>query len=83
MIDKNSADYKQGWSDAIASLNEPKLMIQKDWNPSHCPNCNKSYSNLENCDDGYYERATSLIRCPYCGQRIKWDDSDFDPIKYL
>ena len=26
----------------------------------------------EECDDGYYHRAYSLERCPYCGQKIKW-----------
>lgn len=51
----------------------PLLVIQENWNPSKCPRCMQSFYDYEPCDDGYYSRATSLERCPYCGQKIKWD----------
>lgn len=53
-------------------MNTPKKTIVKNWTPSKCPNCLKSFSEYEDCDDGYYDRAYNLIRCPYCGQLLDW-----------
>jgi hypothetical protein len=52
------------------------LVIQEKWSPSECPRCHKDFSEYEPCDDGYYARAYSLERCPYCGQLIKWSASE-------
>ena len=56
----------------IEELNTPQKMITREWEPSVCPRCNEQFSAYEDCDDGYYRRAYSLERCPYCGQKIKW-----------
>ena len=54
-------------------INTLQIMIIKDWEPSVCPRCNERFSAYEDCDDGYYRRAYSLERCPYCGQKVKWE----------
>lgn len=58
--------------EAIKALdtNVPKEVIIKPWESSQCPNCKEHFK--EDCDDGYYTRATTMERCPYCQQRLKW-----------
>lgn len=74
IVTSESIDYKKGYKQAIADLNKPILMITENWDPSKCPRCDKSFYDYEECDDGYYDRATSLERCPYCGQKIVWHE---------
>lgn len=69
---EKSTDYRKGYEQAIKDINTPRKVIQKDWNPSECPCCKKSFYEYEPCDDGYYQRAYSLERCPECGQKIEW-----------
>lgn len=68
--------YAMGLRDLEASYNTPKLVIQERWNPSKCPNCEHTFSDFEDCDDGYYDRAYNLTRCPFCGQKLKWDSTE-------
>lgn len=67
--------YKEGYEQAMKDINKPALAIQKEWNPSKCPRCDKSFEQFEPCNDGYYKRATSMQRCPYCGQLLDWSAS--------
>ena len=53
-------------------LNTSKKVIMKNWSPSKCPTCGENFYDYEPCDDGYYQRAYSLERCPYCGQKLDW-----------
>lgn len=62
---KNENDY-------IKALNTGKKPIMSDWEPSVCPTCGESFDDYEDCHDGYYDRAQSLYRCPYCGQKLEW-----------
>lgn len=57
----------------IDQYQEPMLVFQTMWSPSQCPRCYMHFGNYEDCNDGYYKRACSLKRCPYCGQKIKWE----------
>ena len=57
----------------MQEINIPKKVITEDWESSVCPNCKENFSEYEECDDGYYQRAYSLERCPYCGQKLKWE----------
>lgn len=66
-------DYKRGYEQALKDINTPMSVITEKWNPSECPRCGKDFSEYEPCDDGYYDRATYLDRCPYCGQTLYWD----------
>lgn len=66
-------DYRKGYEQALKDINKPRMVIQENWNPSECPRCKESFSDYEPCNDGYYKRAYSLERCPYCGQKLKWD----------
>ena len=59
---------------AFDSMNTPKKVIIEKWSPSECPTCHKDFSDYEPCDDGYYDRAYGLVRCPYCGQLLTWED---------
>ena len=77
-MSKYSEDYKQGYIQALNDLNNFKMVIQEKWNPSQCPNCKKYFDEYEQCNDGYYKRATNLMRCPYCGQAIYWDELELD-----
>ena len=61
-----------GYSKALQDMNEPMMVIQENWSYSVCPRCKKSFYDYEEDDDGYITRATSMIRCPHCGQRLKW-----------
>lgn len=65
--------YQQGYSQALADINTPLKAITEDWSPSVCPRCNERYYDYEPCDDGYYTRATSIERCPFCGQKLDWN----------
>ena len=62
--------YEQGYVQALLDINTPQNVIQKDWDPSICPRCNNNFD--EDCNDGYYVRATCLERCPHCGQKLEW-----------
>lgn len=53
-------------------LNTSKKPITRKWCASRCPTCNHSFGEYEPCDDGYYQRAYSFERCPYCGQKLEW-----------
>lgn len=70
----NVEAYNNGYNDAIEELNTPMDMIVEKYNPSVCPRCHKGFDGIEECNDGYYNRATNLSRCPYCGQKISWDN---------
>jgi rubrerythrin len=70
------SEYEKGYQQALEDINKPMKPIIEKWQPSECPRCKKDYRDYEPCDDGYYERATSLERCPYCGQKLKWFDYD-------
>jgi len=67
-----SKDYQLGYEQALKDINNPMKMIQEDWESSECPRCHKLFYDYEECNDGYYDRAYSLDRCPYCGQKIEW-----------
>ena len=54
-------------------MNTPKKPIIQKWDPSDCPTCRHDFFDYEPCDDGYYQRAYGLERCPYCGQKLNWD----------
>lgn len=70
---KDSGDcYKNGYQQALADINTPQQVIQENWNPSKCPGCHASFHDYEPCNDGYYKRAHSLERCPFCGQKLEW-----------
>lgn len=71
-------EFELGYMTALRDINEPMSVIQKNWQPSECPRCNKSFSDYEPCNDGYYKRAYSMERCPFCGQKIVWHTIDCD-----
>ena len=64
--------FLDGWDAAIKQLNSPVKPIIKDYYPSECPTCKEDFSDYEPCNDGYYKRAYTLERCPYCGQKLIW-----------
>lgn len=59
----------------VNGINTPKKPIMKSYQPSQCPVCKTPYYDYEECDDGYYDRAYKLERCPYCGQKLSWYES--------
>lgn len=69
-------DYERGYNRALDDINSPMVVVAKRWNPSACLRCEHSFDDYEECNDGYYHRATSLYRCPYCGQKLDWDVVD-------
>ncbi len=69
-----SKEYQLGYEQALKDINKPMKMIQEDWEPSECPRCHKLFYDYEKCNDGYYDRAYNIDRCPYCGQKVKWDN---------
>lgn len=69
-------DFTAGYTAAISVLNTPRKVICDSWNPSMCPRCSHTFEEYEPCHDGYYDRAKSLSRCPYCGQRLDWDEEE-------
>lgn len=58
------------------NLQTPMKPIMDNWCPSKCPGCNKDFYDYEDCDDGYYDRAYPLERCPFCGQKLDWFKED-------
>lgn len=72
-LDNIQNEYNNLQKNILEEINTPRTMIPKDWVPSVCPRCKERFSEYEECDDGYYHRAYSLERCPYCGQKIKWE----------
>lgn len=78
MTDKNlNPQYRLGFEDGKEyykeKINTPRLVIQQQWKPSRCPTCGEYFDDYEDCNDGYYKRAYNLNRCPFCGQKIKWE----------
>jgi len=69
------SDFNKGYQQALMDISKPMAVIAKNWNPSICPRCKGSFSDFEPCFDGYYNRATGLDRCPFCGQRLDWEES--------
>lgn len=65
-------DFEKGYQKALCDINTPKKMITENWESSKCPTCKHQFDDYEECNDGYYDRATTLERCPYCGQKIIW-----------
>ena len=72
--DDDNDSYIRGYQKALEDINNPMLVIQEKWSPSECPRCRMDFSEFEECDDGYYDRATNRDRCPYCGQKLKWEE---------
>ena len=68
-----SKGFEAGKKEMLKELNSPKPVIIEKWNPSECPNCRCSFDKYEPCNDGYYQRATNIDRCPYCGQKLSWE----------
>lgn len=64
--------FQRGYEKALADINKPMAVIIKAWSPSVCPRCYKSFEDFEPCNDGYYRRAMTMQRCPYCGQMLDW-----------
>lgn len=71
-VGSSPSDYERGYRQALNDINTPMGVIMLKWNPSECPRCRKNFSDFEPCDDGYYDRATSMERCPFCGQKLEW-----------
>lgn len=69
-------EYERGYNRALEDINHSMAVITEKWNPSQCPRCKHDFNDYEECDDGYYHRAKSLQRCPYCGQKLNWDGID-------
>lgn len=69
-----SVEYQKGYEQALKDINKPRKVIIENWEPSICPRCRERFYDYEPCDDGYYQRAYSLERCPFCGQKLKWYD---------
>lgn len=65
--------YSIGYNQALKDINNPMCVIIKKWDSSQCPRCKTKFYKYEDCVDGYYIRATQLDRCPYCGQKLRWD----------
>lgn len=64
--------YRRGYEQALKDINKPMSVVVKNWSPSRCPRCKRSFESFELCFDGYYRRAKSMERCPYCGQTLDW-----------
>lgn len=65
-------EYERGYNQALKDINRPMIVVIKEWSPSECPRCGHGFSDFEDCNDGYYRRATTMQRCPYCGQKLDW-----------
>lgn len=65
-------DFERGYQKAMEEINTPMNVIMLKWSPSKCPRCQKDFSDYEPCNDGYYNRANSMERCPFCGQKLDW-----------
>lgn len=68
-------DFERGYQKALEEINMPMSVITENWNPSKCPRCRNDFSDYEPCNDGYYDRATSIERCPFCGQKLDWENA--------
>ena len=76
--------YDQGYSQAIKDLNTPRsVVIPGQYDHTICPQCGKDFSSVEDNFDGVPDRATGMLRCPYCGQRLDWENytSQVNPYK--
>lgn len=71
-----NGEFMKGYQQALKDINRPMAVITEKWNPSMCPRCKESFYDFEPCFDGYYNRATNLDRCPFCGQRLDWDKGE-------
>ena len=71
--DSTNNEFEKGYQQALKEISYPMAVITEEWNPSVCPRCNESFYDFEPCFDGYYNRASNLDRCPFCGQRLDWD----------
>ncbi|MEG1562513.1 MAG: hypothetical protein RR365_02110 [Bacteroides sp.] len=65
-------EYQNGYNRALADINQPMVVVTEAWDPSECPRCGRDFAEFEPCYDGYYDRVTSMERCPYCGQKLCW-----------
>lgn len=72
----DQTEYMRGFSQALKEINTPMPVDIEAWSPSKCPRCGESFVKFEPCDDGYYNRAEGLGRCPYCGQTLCWDRTE-------
>ena len=70
-------EYEHGYLRALEDINRPMAVVAEKWNPSSCPRCGESFDEYEPCNDGWYKRAVSLERCPFCGQRLDWEYVDY------
>lgn len=68
-----SAEFRAGYSQALKDLNTPMVPVQTAWTHSKCPRCGESFAEFEENDDGYVTRCTTMLRCPFCGQKLAWD----------
>lgn len=67
-------NFAKGYQQALHDISHPMAVIARQWNPSMCPRRKESLADFEPCFDGYYHRATSLDRCPFCGQKLDWEN---------
>jgi len=65
-------DYERGYKQALDDISSPQAVVAERWSLSECPRCAENFRDYEPCDDGYYKRAMSMLRCPYCGQKLDW-----------
>ncbi len=68
----DSEEYRKGYAQAIKDFNTPMTPIMEAWTYSRCPRCHEDFSDFEENDDGYITRCMSMIRCPFCGQKLEW-----------
>lgn len=75
--EESMTEYERGYARALEDINRSMCVVAERWKPSKCPRCEHSFDDYEECNDGYYNRAKSLERCPYCGQKLDWDVVDW------
>lgn len=68
--------YRKGYQQALKDINTPKKVVVKPWQPSECPQCKNSFYEFEPCNDGYYTRCKSMMRCLFCGQMLDWKEGE-------
>lgn len=71
-----SAGILQGALHTFEHLNTEIPVVTIPWNPSQCPTCKMSFEEFEPCNDGYYQRACGMERCPACGQKLDWRNAN-------
>ncbi len=64
---------KEGWERAVREYNTPKLPITEKYENSRCPQCRRYFDEYETIEDSVVWRAVTLERCPWCGQKLKWE----------